>query len=138
LNSDQRPVSVLGTGRDRKGRLNLPGSDASNDLPVLVLEDPFQFLLGIIRRIYEIQVGSLVGMNNCSAHIDSRFDPPLSPRLRLDVIDDAIVLNLGVEPCHHPDTPRPILLTLTSLPGMLAASHPPGKKKLDTLLGAFV
>jgi hypothetical protein len=105
---------------------------------VLVLKDPFKFLLGIIRRIYEIQVGSLVGMNNRSAHIYGGFDPPLFSWLRLNVKDDALVVDVCIKASHHWDLHQFIRECFHVLSGMLATSPAAGKKKLDTLLSGFV
>jgi hypothetical protein len=54
------------------------------------------------------------------------------------VIDDPAVFDVSVKARHHQDTPHRILTSLAYFQRMLAASHPPGKKKLDTLLSGFV
>jgi hypothetical protein len=77
-------------------------------------------------------------MNDRPAHIHGGFDPPLLPWFSLNVIDDPAVFDVSVETRHHQDTPRLFLISLAFFQRMLAASHPPGKKKLDTLLSGFV
>jgi len=118
--------------------MDFTAADASDDLAMLVFEDMLHLFVGVFRRFGEIQMGSLVGMNDRSAHIDGGFDSPLLPRLRLNVIDDAAVFDVSVETRHHQDAPRLILTSLAFFQRMLAASDPPGKKKLDTLLSGFV
>jgi len=118
--------------------MDFTAADAGNDLTMLVFEDMLHLFIGIFQRFGEIQVGSLVRMNDRSAHIHGGFDSPLLSRFSLDVIDDPAVFDVSVKARHHQDTPHRILTSLAYFQRMLAASHPPGKKKLDTLLSGFV
>jgi len=118
--------------------MDFTAADAGDNLTMLVFEDFLHLLIGVFRRFGEIQVGSLVRMNDRSAHIHGGFDSPLLSRLRLDVIDHAAVLDVSVETRHHQDMPQLTLIRFAFFQRMLAASHPSGKKKLDTLLSGFV
>lgn len=118
--------------------MDFTAADAGDDLTMLVFEDLLHLFIGVFRRFGEIQVGSLVRMNDRPAHIHGGFDSPLLPRFGLDVIDDPVVFDVRVETRHHQDAPRLILISLAFFQRMLAASHPPGKKKLDTFLSGFV
>ena len=118
--------------------MDFAAANAGNDLTMLVFEDFLHLIIGVFRRFGEIQMGSLIRMNDRSAHIHGGFDSPLLPRLRLNVKYNAVVLDVSVKARHHQDTPRLILISLAFFQRMLTASHSPGKKKLDTLLSGFV
>ena len=118
--------------------MNFTAPNAGDDLAMLVFEDALHLLIGVLRRFQEILVGSLKRMDDRAADINGGFDSPLFPRLRLDVIDDVIVLDVGIEASHHQDMPRCTLRSVTTSPRMLTTSPSPGKKKLDTFLSGFV
>lgn len=56
--------------------MDFTAANAGNDLTMLVFEDFLHLIIGVFRRFGEIQMGSLVRMNNRSAHIHGGFDSP--------------------------------------------------------------
>ena len=104
------------------GGANLAGTKPRNDLPMLILQQALELLLTVLRGTDKVLVGRLHRVDNSPAHVNGGFYPRLLPRFRLNMIDDTVMLDVGIEPSHHKLAPHTIQGKLPELLEMLAAS----------------
>ncbi len=107
FNIHHAQVTTLGLGGGGGGRLDFTGPNPSDDEPVLVFQKVLEFVIGILRGADEFELRSLNRMDNSAAHVNRGFNPAFLPRLRLNMVNDAVVLDIGVESRHHDERPGP-------------------------------
>src|SRR5437016_4027877 len=99
--------TTLRAAGQRWRRLDLPRTNPGDHGPMLALQHALQLVVGVAGGAEEFLKGGRQSMDDGSPNVNHRLDARiLLSRLSLDVIDNAPVLDVRVEACHHAWEPR--------------------------------
>ena len=105
-------TALSGAGRWGR-RLDLSAANPPNHQAMLRLKHTFQFIFTVIGGVKEILVGCCYRMDDGPANVNHRLDARIFfSRLCLNVIDDALMLDVRIKTGDHKPAPRDSLKML--------------------------